>query len=367
MTKPTFDTLYALPELWATLQQEKRDIWLYGMGNGADKILAVLKKRGIAVKGVFASDGFVRGHAFRGMPVRSFSDVCSLYPENGCVVLLAFGTARPEVLSLIEQVSHRYPLYVPEVPVCGEELFDKAFFAAHEKELRAARDCFFNDASRRIFDLVIAYKLTGRYDYLCAAVTEPNADRSILSLHSVRSMADLGAYNGDTVREMLNIAPLSYALAVEPDPRNFKKLSAFAETVSGCTVSPYHAAVSDVESFAAFDASGNRNAGLCTGREGAAGTVKTTTVDALLVGRTVDYLKYDVEGAEAAALRGSEKSILLSRPRLKIACYHRSEDLFTLPLLLRRLAPDHRLFLTRRASVPAWDLDLLAVPDKSAL
>lgn len=365
MTEPTFEALYALPELWATLQQEKRDIWLYGMGNGADKILAVLEKRGVAVRGVFASDGFVRGHAFRGMPVRSFSEVCALYPENGCVVLLAFGTARPEVLSLIARVAERYPLYVPDVPVCGEELFDKAFFTAHEAELREARACFFNDASRRIFDLVIAYKLTGRYDYLCAAVTEPDADRRILSLQGVRSMADLGAYTGDTVREMLKIAPLSYALAVEPDPRSFKKLSAFAEAVSGCTVFPHHAAVSDVEGSAAFDASGNRNAGLCTGRESVASSVKTTTVDALLGERTVDYLKYDVEGAEAAALRGSEKTIVLSRPRLKVACYHRSEDLFTLPLLLRRLAPAHRLFLTRRASVPAWDLDLLAVPHRS--
>ena len=367
MTEPTFEALYTLPELWETLQREKRDIWLYGMGNGAEKILAVLKKRGIAVEGVFASDGFVRGHAFKGMPVRSFSEVCALYPENGCVVLLAFGTARPEVLSLIEKVAQRYPLYVPDVPVCGEALFDKAFFTAHEAEFQAARACFSDNTSRRIFDLVIAYKLTGRYDFLRAAVTEPQADRRILSLQNVHSMADLGAYTGDTVREMLNIAPLSYALAVEPDPRNFKKLSAFAEAVSNCTVSPQHAAVSDAEGSAAFDASGNRNAGLCTGRESAASTVKTTTVDALLGRRTVDYLKYDVEGAEAAALRGSEKTIRLSRPRLKVACYHRSEDLFTLPLLLRRLAPDHRLFLTRCLSVPAWDLDLLAVPDKSAL
>lgn len=367
MTEWAFENLHTLPELWAALQQEKRDIWLYGMGNGADKILAVLEKRGVTVKGVFASDGFVRGHAFHGMPVRSFSEVCALYPENGCVVLLSFGTARPEVLTLIEKVAERYPLFVPDVPVCGEALFDKAFFEAHKDALIAARACLFDEGSRRIFDLILAYKLTGRYELLRAAVTEQGADEALLALKDVRSMADLGAYTGDTVREMLKIAPLTFALAVEPDKRSFRKLSAFAEGVSDCVIECYNAAVSDTEGVAAFDASGNRNAGLHTGRESQESTVKTAPVDALLNGRAVDYLKFDVEGAEAAALRGSAKTIANERPRMRVACYHRSEDLFTLPLLLRELAPGYRLFLVRRDSLPAWDLDLIAVPGEQAI
>ncbi len=362
MWEPTFEALGTLPELWETLQRETRDIWLYGMGNGADKILTVLEKRDIAVKGVFASDGFVRGQVFHGMPVRSFSEVSCLYPENGCVVLLAFGTARPEVLTLIENVAKRYPLYVPDVPVCGEALFDKAFFLAHERELCAARALLADDNSKRIFDLTLAYKLTGLYDLLIAATDAPDADRRILGLENVRRAADLGAYNGDTARELLSIAPLEYILAVEPDKRNFRKLSEWAETVSNCRIFCHRAAIFDAEGEAAFDASGNRNAGLCTGRADAESMVKTATVDTLLAGETVDYIKYDVEGTEAAALRGTKNTIATCRPRLKVACYHRSEDLFTLPLLIAEIAPDYRMHLTRRHSVPAWDLDILAVP-----
>ena len=46
-------------------------------------------------------------------------------------------------------------------------------------------------------------------------------------------------------------------------------------------------------------------------------------------------------------------------PRLKIACYHRAEDLFALPLLVHRLCPSYQLFLRRADGVPAWDIDLL--------
>ena len=75
-----------------------------------------------------------------------------------------------------------------------------------------------------------------------------------------------------------------------------------------------------------------------------------------------DFIKYDVEGAEHAALCGTRETLKRTRPTLKIACYHRSEDLFDLPLLLRELAPDHQLHLQRQRSLPAWDLDIIAIP-----
>ena len=103
-------------DLWQNLQAETRDILLYGMGNGADKLLAVCENKGIAVKGIFASDGFVRGHSFHGMRVMAYSEVEQLYAPNACVVLLAFGSSRPEVMALFDRVAARYPLFVPDLP-----------------------------------------------------------------------------------------------------------------------------------------------------------------------------------------------------------------------------------------------------------
>ena len=47
-------------ELWQYLKQTDKPIVLYGMGNGADKIIKVLEEKEIRYNGVFASDGFVR-------------------------------------------------------------------------------------------------------------------------------------------------------------------------------------------------------------------------------------------------------------------------------------------------------------------
>ncbi len=348
-------------DLWQSLQGEKRDILLYGMGNGADKLLAVCEQRGIPVRGVFASDGFVRGHSFHGMRVMPYSEVESIYPPNGCVVLLAFGSSRPEVMALFDRVAARYPLFVPDLPVCGNTLFDAAFFAQNRDLFEKARALFCDEASKELFDLALRCKYEGTHALFDLAVSKRDA-WELLPAARITAMADLGAYNGDTAREAMQKCPaLDFVLAVEPDKRNFRKLSDWAANGTGkCTVECHRVAISDTCGEAAFDSSGNRNAGLCTGR--ADDTVEIATLDHLLQGRRVDYIKLDVEGAEHAALCGAAESIRTHRPCLRVACYHRSEDLFDLPLLLDRLCEDYELHLVRTRGYPCWDMDIVAIP-----
>ena len=104
------------PSLWDVLAAEKRPIFLYGTGNGGDKILDVCAARGISVTGVFASDGFVRSRTFRDMPVQAYSDVTTRYGDD-IVILLAFGTTLPEVTAFIDMLDEKHTLYIPEVPL----------------------------------------------------------------------------------------------------------------------------------------------------------------------------------------------------------------------------------------------------------
>ena len=48
-------------DIWQYLRSTDRPIVLYGMGNGAEAVLAQLERIGKRAVGVFASDGFVRG------------------------------------------------------------------------------------------------------------------------------------------------------------------------------------------------------------------------------------------------------------------------------------------------------------------
>ena len=117
------------------LLDSQADILMYGMGNGADKIIAVLESYGIKYDDVFASDGFVRGHFFHGKRVLSYSEVKEKYGAENIIILLSFGSSLPSVLSLIKAVNAECELYAPDVPVCGESLFTLKFFEENQEKI----------------------------------------------------------------------------------------------------------------------------------------------------------------------------------------------------------------------------------------
>jgi hypothetical protein len=146
------------PDLFERLAAERPAVLLYGMGNGADKIIAHLESKNIPVSGVFASDGFVRGQIFHGMRVQAFSEIKAAYDPLRTVILLSFGSARPEVLDSILGVAQAFPLLVPDMPVCGGPLFDRAYAAAHEEEIASARALF---AERGLVETIQERSLLG--------------------------------------------------------------------------------------------------------------------------------------------------------------------------------------------------------------
>ena len=83
------------------------------------------------------------------------------------------------------------------------------------------------------------------------------------------------------------------------------------------------------------------------------------SLDSVLCGQQVDYIKYDVEGAEREAIEGSRETITSHRPALLVSAYHKSEDIFALPLQIHALRPDYKLYYRRYPYIPAWDLNLI--------
>ena len=74
------------------------------------------------------------------------------------------------------------------------------------------------------------------------------------------------------------------------------------------------------------------------------------------------YIKYDVEGAEREALLGSLETIKKSRPALLVSIYHRSRDIFSLQELVGEISSGYRFYVRRLYSIPAWELNLIALP-----
>ncbi len=343
--------------LWEYLQTVKKPVVLYGMGDGCEKIVRTCKRFGITVAGIFASDGYVRGQSFLGYPVLRYTEAKERFGEM--VVLLAFAVFEPGLNAQIKRIAGENELYAPDVPLFGEPLFDRAFFEAHRDELEAVGRLLADETSRRVFRSVLAYKISGKPAHLYGCETpKEEAYRRILTLGPRECYADLGAYDGDTVKEFLKEVGNRYrrVYAFEPNSKNFKKLSrSFWGTAD---IRLLQEAAWNRTEVLRFSPKAGRSAAVS---ETASGRVRAAAADDL-IREPLTYLKLDVEGAEREALEGCREQIRLFRPKLAVSGYHRSEDLFAIPQQVLSYRPDYRVFLRHHPYVPAWDTLYYFVP-----
>lgn len=335
-------------DLWTYLQNTSKPVVLYGTGNGADKILDELGRRGVEIQGIFASSGFVRNRTFRGFPVESYESCKERLGDM--IVLMCFGSTRPEVWENINRISGEQEFYAPDVPVYGKNLFDYEFYEAHLDEINQVRSLLADDLSRLTFDCTVKNKLTGdlKFLYECQ-VSGDDADALTVPADGALYL-DLGAYNGDTVLRYTDMYPqIGSVIAVEPDSRNFRKLNENTAHIPDVTY--VNALISDHVGMTTMEVNKGRGA-----HEGEGIEVSCVTVDSLLKDVYAPvFIKMDVEGNELLALKGGSAYIADQRPVMNIACYHRSEDIWTLPLAVHAMRPDYKIYMRHLPSVPGWD------------
>ena len=88
--------------------------------------------------------------------------------------------------------------------------------------------------------------------------------------------------------------------------------------------------------------------------------VPADTIDNVLQGRRVTFIKMDIEGGELSALKGAKESICKWRPRLAISLYHKNEDIIELPSYVVSLVEDYKLYIRHYCS-DWWETVLYVV------
>ncbi len=340
-----------MTDLWTELKESKNKVYVYGTGNGADKLFEVLNAYGIQVSGVFVSDGFVRDKSYRGFKICSYDEISKNSADF--IVLTAFGSNRQEVIENIKRIAAERQLYAPDLPVYGDQLFNAEFYAVHQSDIEFVRSRLSDSRSVYVFENILNYKLSGKIDYLFDCQSDRHeVYENILKPSEREIYIDLGAYRGDTVAEFLEYAG-GYAeiYAVEPDKKSYDKLAAKYSDYKNifCINAAAGCGIKDVKfQFESGRGSHISDMGM---------KVASCSVDGILNGSKATVIKMDVEGSESNAVAGAAQTILRYKPRLQIAAYHRSEDIFSIVRQVLNIRDDYRVFMRHHPYIPAWDTD----------
>ena len=349
-----FEEMLKIESSWEFFQSTSLPIAVYGTGNGADRVFEEFEKLGITVSAVVASDGFVRNRTFHGFQVKAISQFES--EAEDFVIALCFASPLPEVIGNIKSLSKKHRVIMPSVPVFGDNIFNKDFLRDNLEKIEKAYSLLSDAQSKKVFENIIRFQITGDLNYCFECETGKDEAFSVLGLGENESFLDLGAYRGDTVEEFLKYAKTyEKIVAVEPDKKTFKKLKLNCESIENCTTLNH--AIWSENCALTFDSDKGRGASLKTyGDE-----ISTICVDHIFSEYgNFTYLNIDIEGAESEMLKGAYRA-LQNKPKLCMAVYHRSEDIFSLINKINEINSDYKIFLRHHPHISFWDTNIYCI------
>jgi len=358
--------------LWEYLEKENRPVVLYGMGDGAVKLLSILAARNIKPVGIFASDEFVRYNEFCSYTVKKLSDIEAEYDDF--IILTAFATHIDEVRERIFSLESRHEVYVPDINVTGDvlEVFNREFYEKNLSRLERVYSALSDERSRKVFSALVNFKLSGKLSYL-AELEELRVQEEIpYDINAVKGFADFGAYTGDTLAEACAAYPsLERAVAFEPDTKTFKKLESNTKDLP-ISLALFNAVAWNENTELELYEGAGRNTLIKDNFFDSASMQKKKPrhVNAVradnITDFTPDLIKMDVEGCEKQALEGCIGFFKAASPVLRISVYHNNRDLFEIFEQINEIKKGYKFSLSQKCRyIPAWDIELVAYTDKN--
>jgi FkbM family methyltransferase len=183
------------------------------------------------------------------------------------------------------------------------------------------------------------------YPYPNAKLTEQYfvPDIPIIPKNNEIRFVDCGAFVGDTIELFSkNVKKKkSTIISFEPDPNNLKSLGENVKKFSNIDVIVIPMGVYSKTKILSFSLSGSGS----TINENGNILVPVTSLDETLYNFKPNYIKMDIEGAEKEAILGAKNIIKDFTPNLAISLYHKSEDLWELPLLIYELNSNYDFYI----------------------
>lgn len=322
------------------INQSGLPLVLFGKASVIDG--AFLNRITVPVSVICDNDPTKQGTRMWGLDVISPSRLSALYSAYNVLILVPF---EHEIVPQLEKLPVP-PTRIFRLDLYFEEADPAGFFGEAQSALEKIYCGLADQKSKDTYEAVIHYRLN-RDPRILEQISLPRGEqyfpadlggRPMLSADEV--FADVGAFTGDTVEKFCSAVRGQYRAiyAFEPECANYQRLLRRVQAFPNVFCRQVAASDSKGEIRFMNDDSGSK-ADL-SGDE----TIQADTLDHLLLGTPVTYLKMDVEGMEYAALQGAKNLIRTARPKLAICTYHLNADMLRIPQLIWEMDPNYHLF-----------------------
>ena len=145
---------------------------------------------------------------------------------------------------------------------------------------------------------------------------------------------------------------LKKVYAFEPDDNNYRdcleRKAAFPET----DVEVFHCGTWSETTTIRFNANASGTSHVCEDGET---SIEVMSIDEAVGAKDrVTFIKMDVEGSELKSGEGARNTIQRDKPKLAICIYHKPEDMVEIPLYIKELVPEYKLYVRHHSN---WECE----------
>lgn len=333
------------------------DIYIYGAGNAGAVSYQQIKRFGVEIKG-FIDKNAENIKTYKEKKVYTL-DCFKVDKKDNTIIIIAYICSYKDIkeISLILNDMGYYNIHY------FHDIYNLTMLEMfHLNRLQ-------NDASKSIFDVSIQKKIlevagmlsdtksrSVYYNFL-SGIIEANPDLFSKPDSTIQYFVDdiefskgydrfidCGAFNGDTALILnQNKGKIQKIAMFEPEMGNLKNLKQNLENVNIAEEEIlFPCGVWDKTEMIRFN-SGFQSTSTIT--EDGLEFIQCISLDDALFGFKPTFIKMDIEGAEYKAILGAKKTIQENTPDLAISVYHKIEDMWEIPLLIKTFNKSYNLYL----------------------
>jgi FkbM family methyltransferase len=318
---------------------------LFGAGQYGAASIEFLMGKGIEIKGVIDNSPSKIGKKIHGVTVIERDDVLAKEAE---IILV---TARHAVRDIAK--------VAPRDVSCIS--FDTWLLHEYYSEYKSLYEKFTDIESKKCLVSILLTMLTGDERY-CAEVAVGNQYFALPQFinNGTEYFVDAGAYVGDTVEKFIwaHNGAFKKIYAFEPGPMQWGALNTRLcrltkeWALDSSKLDLINAGLGRSKAFASLNIQDDHllGANLTTNAEKSDEfDIPIDSLDNILNGEPVTFLKADIEGMEMDMLHGAKKSIRKYKPKMALSVYHKPDDLINIVAFVRDIDQNYRMALRQHS------------------
>lgn len=344
----------SMKQLINELQELKTSVVIYGASDAGENYATVLRSYNVQIDCFIDDDINKQGKLFCGVEVISAE---AYNRDRGCnensIILIA--SYSPSII--LEKIKEKYPNWMKRVKFSDFYLWEGGldyfqYYYYNMSKIERVYELLSDEKSKRVFINLLNYKISRNHKLIEAIqdeVSEQYFCGSFINFTDREAFVDMGAYSGDTIKAFLKTTDNKYEkiIAIEPDESNFELLK--ENTKDFPNIDYYRVGIADHDGIAKFNAKA-----LYTSHfdENGESEIETRSLDSIMNGSRVTFIKADIEGLENHMIHGAEQTIKTHKPKIAVAVYHKKDDIFDICLLLQSYRSDYKFYLRHYTEMP---------------